>query len=258
MLFYVRDRGPVKNSVATIQQQNPGANTFGSRNNHQPTTPLDRANVLFRPTDITKVNPNLNAPSSQIQVFKNGKPLPVQKSSDLQSNSNSDPATSKDTATKDPIQVPSTEPSVVTTMMGNSSVKVSEVLDEQPQKKPGIFFMHVVESQKVIGEGCSITNVLHALAQHEHQGDAGSINASSKPDSLEIASNADATSTKPELLGAGSNGVHASAKPEFKEITSNVSTINQKDLLELSIVPKVTFSLFFFPLRLHCPIFVHA
>lgn len=243
MLFYVRDRGPVKKPADAIQKQNAGANTSGSKNNHQLTASLGGANTLFRPMEIKNVNSNPNAPSSHIPVFQNGNLPPVQKPS--QSNSNSDPATSKDTASKDPIQVPPvTEPSVVTAT-GNSSGKVSKVLDERPQKS-GNVGMHVDVIRKVIEEGCNTSNGLDALAKHEPRGDAGSAIALSKPESLGIVSNGDTTSAKPKLLGTVSNGVDASAKPEFKEITSDVPMINQENLVRVSTVPKVTLVCFYF------------
>lgn len=227
MLFYVRDRGPVKNSVGAIKKQNARANTFGSKNSHQPTTNVCGTNALFHPTEITKVNSNPNAPSSQVPIFQNGNLTPVQKPSNLQSNSNSDPATLNDTATMDPIQVPSVmERSGVTTMTSNSSGRVSEVLDKQPQKKSENV-MHVVECQKVIKEGCNASNGVDGLVKQESPQGATSngVNALAKP----------------ELLGTDGNGVDASEKPEVKGVTSNVPEIIQKNLLKVSTVPKVTF-----------------
>ncbi|KAJ3699039.1 hypothetical protein LUZ61_002744 [Rhynchospora tenuis] len=238
MLFYVRDRGPVKSSVGAFQKQNPGANTYESKNNHQLAT-LNGANALFQPMVSTKGHTNPNASSSSLPILQNGNPLTVKKPSDLQSKGNSDPVMSKDAATKDRIVVPSAaEPSVVTTVTDNCSVKVSESLEEQPQKNSGNVDTHIVEVGKSIEKGCTTSNRVDALAKHKRpQRDVSSgVDALPKPEPLANATNGDDTSAKPELLR--SNGADASVKLEVKDITSDFPDTNQNKLLDVSTVPK--------------------
>ncbi|KAJ1698571.1 hypothetical protein LUZ63_007083 [Rhynchospora breviuscula] len=238
MLFYVRERGPVKSSVSAFQKQNPGANTYESKNNHRLAT-LNGANALFQPMENLKGHTNPNTPSSSVPILQNGNPLTVQMLSDLQSKGNSDPVTSKDAVTKDHNLVPSAvEPSVVTIVTGNCSIKVSESLEGQPQKKSGNAGTHVVEVGKAIEVGCTTSNGVDALAKHEHpQGDLSSgVNDLAKPEPLANATNGDDSSAKPELLQ--SNGADASVKPEVKDITSDFPDKNQNKLLNVSVVPK--------------------
>ncbi|KAJ4816459.1 hypothetical protein LUZ62_029025 [Rhynchospora pubera] len=242
MLFYVRVRGPVKSSVSAFQKQNPAANTYESKNNHRLAT-LNGANALVQPMESLKGRTNPNAPSSSMPILQNGNPLTVQKLSNLQSKGNSDPVTSKDAVTKDHNLVPSAvEPSVVTIVTGNCSIKVSESLEEQPQKRSGNVGTHVVEVGKAIEVGCTTSNGVEALAKHEHpQGDLSTgVNDLAKPEPLANATNGDDTPAKHELLQ--SNGADASVKPEVKDITSNFPDTNQNKLLngaDTSVKPEV-------------------